>query len=55
MYQIERYLTTDSQKDLYIDWLQRLRDLQAKAAVIRRLARVEQGNFGDHKFCRDGV
>lgn len=26
-----------------------------KVAVIRRMARVELGNFGDHKFCRDGV
>lgn len=23
--------------------------------VIRRVARIELGNFGDHKFCRDGV
>ena len=54
-YRIEHYLTSDGQKDLYIDWLRRLRDAQAKVAVIRRVARVEQGNFGDHKFCRDGV
>ena len=43
------------QKDLYIDWLKQLRDSQAKIAVVRRVARVELGNFGDHKFCRDGV
>ena len=55
MYRIEHYLTADGQKDLYTDWLRRLRDAQAKVAVIRRVARVEQGNFGDHKFCRDGV
>lgn len=24
-------------------------------AVVRRVTRIEQGNFGDHKFCRDGV
>ena len=24
-------------------------------AVVRRVTRVELGNFGDHKFCRDGV
>jgi putative addiction module killer protein len=23
--------------------------------VDRRVNRVEQGNFGDHKYCRDGV
>ena len=55
MYRIEHYLTTDEQKDVYDDWLRRLRDAQAKVAVIRRVTRVEQGNFGDHKFCRDGV
>lgn len=54
-YRIEHYLTADGQKDLYIDWLRHLRDGQAKVAVIRRMARLEQGNFGDHKFCRDGV
>ena len=55
MYRIEHYLTAEGKKDLYIDWLQRLRDMQAKVAIIRRVARVEQGNLGDHKFCRDGV
>lgn len=52
---IEHYLTTDGQRDLYIDWLRHLRDNQAKVAIIRRVTRIEQGNFGDHKFCRDGV
>jgi putative addiction module killer protein len=55
MYRIEHYLTADGQKDLYTDWLGHLRDGKAKVAVIRRVARIEQGNFGDHKFCRDGV
>ncbi|PMS36154.1 putative addiction module killer protein [Trinickia symbiotica] len=55
MYQIEHYLTADGQKDLYIDWLSHLRDGKAKVAIIRRVARIEQGNFGDHRFCRDGV
>lgn len=55
MYRIEHYLSAGENKDLYIDWLQRLRDSQAKVAVVRRVTRVELGNFGDHKFCRDGV
>ncbi|UUZ77807.1 type II toxin-antitoxin system RelE/ParE family toxin [Polaromonas sp. P1(28)-13] len=55
MYRIEHYLSAGESKDLYIDWLQRLRDSQAKVAVVRRVTRVELGNFGDHKFCRDGV
>lgn len=55
MYRIEHYLSAGEHEDLYIDWLQRLRDSQAKVAVVRRVTRVELGNFGDHKFCRDGV
>lgn len=54
-YRIEHYLTADGQKDLYIGWLGHLRNGKAKATIIRRVARIEQGNFGDHKFCRDGV
>lgn len=55
MYQIEHYLSANDRKDLYIEWLQKLRDSKAKVAVIRRVMRMKQGNFGDHKFCRDGV
>ena len=32
-----------------------MRDTTAKIAVDRRINRMELGNFGDHKFCRDGV
>lgn len=32
-----------------------MRGSQAKVAVIRRTARNKLGNFGDHRFCRDGV
>ena len=54
MYEIRHYLTPDG-KDLFRDWLRQQRDTTAKIAVVRRVARIEQGNFGDHKFCRDGV
>lgn len=54
-YHIEHYLTANAHRDLYSAWLQRLRDTQAKVAIIRRVSRVELGNFGDHRFCRDGV
>ncbi|WP_260844072.1 hypothetical protein [Stenotrophomonas rhizophila] len=52
---IEHYLTADEQRDPYMEWLRRMRDAQARIAVIRRIARIEHGNFGDHRFCRDGV
>lgn len=55
MYEIQHYLTPDDGRDVYADWLEKLRDITAKIAVVRRVTRIEQGNFGDHKFCRDGV
>jgi putative addiction module killer protein len=36
-------------------WLKQVRDPIAKVQLVKRVNRVEQGNFGDHKFCRDGV
>lgn len=54
MIQIIHYLTGDG-RDLVNDWLRQLRDTRAKAQILRRMNRLEQGNFGDHKFCRDGV
>jgi putative addiction module killer protein len=54
MYQIRHYLTS-SGADVFQDWLKQLRDGLAKMAVVKRVNRVELGNFGDHKFCRDGV
>ena len=54
MNEIRHYVTTDG-RDLIDEWLRGLRDLKAKTAIIRRLNRVESGNFGDHEPCRDGV
>jgi putative addiction module killer protein len=55
MYRIEHYLTEDLQRELFSEWLQRLRDRQGRVAVVRRVTRLEHGNFGDCRFCRDGV
>ncbi len=55
MYEIQHYLTSGEERDLYLDWLEQLRDTTAKISVVRRVTRIEQGNFGDHRFCRDGV
>lgn len=54
MVEIRHYLTEDG-KDLFLEWLRRVRDPIAKVQIVKRLNRIEQGNFGDHKFCRDGV
>jgi putative addiction module killer protein len=54
MYEIRHYITHDA-KDVYLQWVLKLRDLKARMAIDRRVNRLELGNFGDHKFCRDGV
>jgi putative addiction module killer protein len=54
VYEIRHYLTSN-QKDLYSEWRSKLRDTKARIAIDRRINRIELGNFGDHKFCRDGV
>lgn len=54
MYEIQHYLLPDGQ-DTFINWLEKPKDTRAKIAIVRRVNRIELGNFGDHKFCRDGV
>ncbi len=54
MYEIRHYVTREG-RDIYARWHDRLRDGRARLAVDRRLGRLETGNFGDHKFCMDGV
>jgi putative addiction module killer protein len=54
MYEIQHYLLPDGQ-DTFTNWLVKLKDTTAKIAIVRRVNRIELGNFGDHKFCRDGV
>ncbi|MDO8277789.1 MAG: type II toxin-antitoxin system RelE/ParE family toxin [Burkholderiaceae bacterium] len=36
-------------------WLARLKDVQARAHIRARLARVQSGNLGDCKSLREGV
>ena len=37
------------------EWLNALKDVQGRARIRARLARVQAGNFGDCKPLRDGV
>jgi len=52
--EIRHYLTA-SVRDPYQEWLDHLKDLTGRIAIQRRVDRVVVGNFGDHKFCREGV
>ena len=36
-------------------WLKKLKDALAKVAIVRRLDRMEEGNFGDSKSVGSGV
>jgi putative addiction module killer protein len=54
VHEIRHYLTPEG-KDEFAEWQNHLRDTQANIAIDRRINRLELGNFGDHKFCRDGV
>ena len=46
---------TSAGKGPYQDWLSRHRDKTARAAVIRRIIRIELGDLGDCKRVGDGV
>jgi len=50
-----RHYLTPAGRDPYQAWLESLRDLQGKIAIVRRVDRLEIGNPGDHAFCREGV
>jgi len=54
VFQIRHYVTP-SNKDVYMEWWSKLRDHKARIAIDRRTYRLEQGNFGDHKYLKDGV
>jgi putative addiction module killer protein len=55
VYQVDQYVAEDGLQKPFSEWLECLRDRSIKIALARRLMRAEQGNLGDHKFCRDGV
>jgi putative addiction module killer protein len=54
VYELRHYVTPAG-RDLVQEWLDRLRNPRAYAAVLRRIDRMALGNFGDHEFCREGV
>jgi len=37
------------QTEIFSKWLLKLKDTKAKVAIVRRLQRVQEGNFGDYK------
>lgn len=53
-YQI-RYFTTVEGETPLVEWQRSIADGSARIAIVRRITRMELGNFGDHRFCREGV
>ena len=41
--------------EVFESWLNGLRDQRARASVITRIERIEDGNFGDHHLVGGGV
>jgi putative addiction module killer protein len=53
-YTIQNYLR-DDETCPFEDWLNNLRDRQARAKIKARLRRITLGNFGDYKPVGEGV
>lgn len=54
MHKVIHYLD-EAENDLYQSWLESLRNRVAKVAIIKRVARMEVGLFGDCKSLREGI
>lgn len=54
MIDVLRYINPEG-KDLFGEWLNRLRDEKARARVMIRIDRVEVGNFRDCKALGNGL
>ena len=50
-----RYYRRASGRYPFLDWLMDLADRRARVAVLRRIDRLSEGNFGEHRFLQDGV
>lgn len=48
-------MNTINQTQLFVDWLARLKDQVAKKRIVARIRLAENGSFGDHHFCTDGI
>lgn len=42
-------------KDVFGEWLDGLMDVSGRVAILKRIDRVEEGNFGDHRWVGGGV
>ena len=52
-YNIVMYLI--KQTELFSKWLHKLKDIQGKVSILRRIDRMKKGNFGDYKSVGDRI
>jgi len=52
--ELRRYITPEG-KDVFGEWLAKLKDARAQAKIVVRLDRVALGNFADCKPLRGGL
>lgn len=43
------------QTEIFSKWLHKLKDIKVKVAILRRIERMRQGNFGDVKSLGEDV
>lgn len=54
MTELRRYVTSAG-KDVFGEWLSKLKDVRAQAKIVIRIDRVAAGNFSDCKALRGGL
>lgn len=42
-------------EDVFGEWLEGLKDTVGRAGILKRIDRIEEGNFGDHRSVGGGV
>ena len=47
--------TDNTGKEPFVDWLNSLREAKTRQRILVRVARLEQGNFGDSHAVGEGV
>lgn len=52
--EVFHYLSAN-ETDVFQDWLDNLKDIRARAAILKRIDRVEEGLLGDHRYVGAGV
>ena len=50
MYKTKHYVVTETGTDLYLKWLEAMKDTNAKVAVVGRVGRIEVGNLAITNF-----